>query len=230
MHFPPMLRFRSMASASTWSLERLDALAEEVKAEIMRDLNPDSVIVSNVADDGTSEQSAREDTDTKDDRKDDLSAADGMLPDTNASDFRIGEGQSTLGGASALERDTSESMPAQSHGIGKPSVIHGDEGEIIHGEASASLHAEAQGSSHTVDWDPCVIRHHAMRALASVNTVLFERHGYRACNRYGSPSDSQMSSVMEGGVGSSAALSILYLEVCSRIGLDMAARPLEDGR
>jgi hypothetical protein len=33
-----------MASASTWSLERLDALAAEVKSEIMRDLNPEGLI------------------------------------------------------------------------------------------------------------------------------------------------------------------------------------------
>ena len=35
---------------------------------------------------------------------------------------------------------------------------------------------------------------------------------------------------MESGVGCSAALSILYLEVCRRLGLDMAAKPLEEGR
>jgi hypothetical protein len=42
--------------------------------------------------------------------------------------------------------------------------------------------------------------------------------------------DCRMSSVMERGVGSSAALSILYTEICARIGLEMAARPLEEGR
>lgn len=43
-------------------------------------------------------------------------------------------------------------------------------------------------------------------------------------------SDSQLSSVMELGMGGSAALSVLYMEVCARLGMHLAARPLEDGR
>lgn len=68
------------------------------------------------------------------------------------------------------------------------------------------------------------------QTISAVNTVLFERHGYRASNRWGMPRDSSLSSVMETGVGCSAALSILYMEVCSRLGLPLCARPLEDGR
>ncbi|KAG2501503.1 hypothetical protein HYH03_000011 [Edaphochlamys debaryana] len=69
-----------------------------------------------------------------------------------------------------------------------------------------------------------------VQTLAAVNTVLFDRHGYLPCNRYGVPSDHQLAAVLEGGVGASAALSILYLEVCERLGFPLAARPLEDGR
>lgn len=35
---------------------------------------------------------------------------------------------------------------------------------------------------------------------------------------------------MESGVGCSAALSLLYMEVCARLGVSMAAKPLERGR
>ena len=42
--------------------------------------------------------------------------------------------------------------------------------------------------------------------------------------------DSQLSAVLERGTGGSAALAILYMEVCERMGLRMAAQPLEGGR
>ena len=48
-----------MASASTWSLERLAALAAEVKAEIMRDLNPGS-LNANALDEGKPEEAGPE--------------------------------------------------------------------------------------------------------------------------------------------------------------------------
>lgn len=42
--------------------------------------------------------------------------------------------------------------------------------------------------------------------------------------------DSQMSSVLETGLGCSPALSIMYLQVAERLGLEMDAQPLEEGR
>jgi hypothetical protein len=118
-----------------------------------------------------------------------------------------------------------------------------------------------------------------LAALTSVNAVLFERHGYAACNRWGGArcaaaaagplaagprlpwgcgsapgrqsaalppaappfaaltqpaparprSDSQLSSVLERGSGSAVALCILYTSVCARAGLDLHARVLRDG-
>jgi hypothetical protein len=52
-----------------------------------------------------------------------------------------------------------------------------------------------------------------MQVLSAVNSVLFGRQGYAACNRYGTPSDSQLATVLESGPGSCAALTVLYLEV-----------------
>ncbi|BDA45434.1 probable UPF0162 protein XF_1494 at C-terminar half [Coccomyxa sp. Obi] len=69
-----------------------------------------------------------------------------------------------------------------------------------------------------------------VQALAAVNDVLFDRHGYRRMDHHGDPKDSQLSAVLERGTGGSAALAILYMEVCERMGLRMAAQPLEGGR
>eukprot|EP00798_Chlamydomonas_sp_ICE-L_P006891 gene6891-30867_t len=70
---------------------------------------------------------------------------------------------------------------------------------------------------------------HPVEAIEALNVVLFEKHGYRACNRYGNPRDSHFSSVLETGVGCSASLSLLYLEICKRLGIPMSAQALEDG-
>ena len=42
--------------------------------------------------------------------------------------------------------------------------------------------------------------------------------------------DSQLSQVLERGSGNAVALAILYMEVCARVGLAMAARLLDGGR
>lgn len=57
-------------------------------------------------------------------------------------------------------------------------------------------------------------QHFPMQVLTAVNSVLFGRHGYSACNRYGTATDSHLSAVLESGPGSCAALTVLYLEVC----------------
>ncbi len=41
-------------------------------------------------------------------------------------------------------------------------------------------------------------------------------------------SDARLSSVLEGGRGSCVALSLLYLAVCARLGLELAVRVLRD--
>ncbi|WIA13413.1 hypothetical protein OEZ85_006993 [Tetradesmus obliquus] len=69
-----------------------------------------------------------------------------------------------------------------------------------------------------------------MQVLGAVNSVLFGRQGYAACNRYGTPSDSQLATVLESGPGSCAALTVLYLEVCSRLDLPLGFKVLEGGR
>jgi hypothetical protein len=48
--------------------------------------------------------------------------------------------------------------------------------------------------------------------------------------RYGIPYFAQLSAVMEYGFGNSIALSILYGEVCARLGLHLNGRAVEEGR
>ncbi|EFJ46581.1 hypothetical protein VOLCADRAFT_93041 [Volvox carteri f. nagariensis] len=96
-------------------------------------------------------------------------------------------------------------------------------------EGAGVVAAMAPGAAES-ETRQALYRRYPVQTLAAVNTVLFDRHGYMPCNRYGVPSDHQLSSVLERGVGASAALSILYLEVCDRLGFPLAARPLEDGR
>lgn len=42
--------------------------------------------------------------------------------------------------------------------------------------------------------------------------------------------DSQLSSVLERGTGNPASMAILYMMLCRRTGLRMAAKPLDGGR
>ncbi|KAF8058126.1 hypothetical protein HT031_005786 [Scenedesmus sp. PABB004] len=67
-------------------------------------------------------------------------------------------------------------------------------------------------------------------AVLSALDAVLARHGYAACARHGAPLDSQLSSVLEGGRGSCAALPILHLEVCARVGLAMGFKVLDGGR
>lgn len=76
--------------------------------------------------------------------------------------------------------------------------------------------AASSNSSHSLRAGPAVqnfAQQYPMQALTAVNSVLFGRHGYSACNRYGTASDSHLSAVLESGPGSCAALTVLYVEV-----------------
>lgn len=74
----------------------------------------------------------------------------------------------------------------------------------------------------------CFVSHAA--ALQAVNQVLFERHGYRRQQAHGDPRNSLLSHVLESGLGSPAAMAVLFQEVCRRSGLDLLPVALEGGR
>ncbi|KAG1681119.1 hypothetical protein FOA52_015561 [Chlamydomonas sp. UWO 241] len=102
--------------------------------------------------------------------------------------------------------------------------------EVTTDDGDSSGSSSGLVSGRASSWSATLVGARTLQVLTAVNTVLFERHGYAACNRYGMPCDAQLSNVMESGKGGSAALSILYLEVCARLGLTMLAKPLEGGR
>jgi hypothetical protein len=80
--------------------------------------------------------------------------------------------------------------------------------------SSSSSGSVAQQTSKAATARPRVLsQKYPMQVLGAVNSVLFGRQGYAACNRYGTPSDSQLATVLESGPGSCAALTVLYLEV-----------------
>jgi hypothetical protein len=58
-----------------------------------------------------------------------------------------------------------------------------------------------------------LVRSYPTHLLNSLNEVLFGQQGYTKMQRHGDPRDSLLSSVLERGNGSPAALAILYREV-----------------
>ena len=58
-----------------------------------------------------------------------------------------------------------------------------------------------------------LVRAYPTQLLGAVNDVVFGQHGYTKMQRHGDPRDSLLSSVLERGQGSPAALAILYREV-----------------
>ncbi|KAK9821466.1 hypothetical protein WJX81_006037 [Elliptochloris bilobata] len=65
--------------------------------------------------------------------------------------------------------------------------------------------------------------------VAAVSGVL-HRHGYRRMGEHGDPRDSRLSQVLERGSGCPAALAVLHMELCRRLGLPLAAAILDEGR
>eukprot|EP00878_Enallax_costatus_P017633 GHUV01018527.1.p1 GENE.GHUV01018527.1~~GHUV01018527.1.p1 ORF type:complete len:426 (+),score=190.14 GHUV01018527.1:1236-2513(+) len=162
---------RTSATASTWSLARLDALAAEV-VDTLTAQNPQ------------------------------LAAEDSHTP------------------ASAF-RDLSNPSRAAFK------AIEGSPARAATANATSELSAQPFRASTAVQ---DYAQHFPMQVLTAVNSVLFGRHGYSACNRYGTATDSHLSAVLESGPGSCAALTVLYLEVCSRLGLSLGFKVLDEGR
>ena len=192
-------------------MERLDALAAEVQAELLRDADPPPTVPAEMPAAVGESEATGSDADVHADSEAD--SPEGMPGSAN-------DGGVKMAGSDAGAGADMETIARSSSQVGaSTSAVH------------TAVHTSYTPSTGGCGWGPELIQKMgAMRVLVAVNAVLFDRHGYRPCNRYGVARDSQMSSVMERGVGSSAALSILYMEVCDRVGLPMAARGLEEGR
>jgi hypothetical protein len=72
------------------------------------------------------------------------------------------------------------------------------------------------------------MRRFPARALEAVSEVLFQRHGYKACGRYGHARDALLSAVLERGEGTCSVLTLVYSEVSRRAGLPVCVRPLNE--
>jgi len=92
-----------------------------------------------------------------------------------------------------------------------------------------SAEEEARLAGLTADDLAALMAKWPVQAVNSVNVVLFERHGYRAANRFGFAADSRLPAVLEDGSAAPAALCLLYVETCRRAGLPMEARAVEGG-
>lgn len=86
-------------------------------------------------------------------------------------------------------------------------------------ERLQSLAAEARGL--------CPATPSAMQVIDAVNTVLYDRHGYRCRDIVGDPRHTLLNRVMETGLGTSASLAILYMDLCHRLGMHMTAAVLD---
>ncbi|KAL6758288.1 hypothetical protein V8C86DRAFT_2599071 [Haematococcus lacustris] len=123
----PDSRFRSMASASTWSLERLDALAAEVQALLLNQRLTQPPATAPLSSTSSPEASGEAELAPH-------AAAGGTGRGTSADD-----------------------------GLGD------------------------SGVRQQLRLDPSLLQTSPLLVLDALNTVLFERHGYQACGRFGNP-------------------------------------------
>ncbi|GAB4815795.1 hypothetical protein N2152v2_002841 [Parachlorella kessleri] len=98
----------------------------------------------------------------------------------------------------------------------------------VAGDLQAASNAGAPDSG-LLDLHLALVRAYPTQLLGAVNDVVFGQQGYAKMQRHGDPRDSLLSSVLERGRGSPAALAIMYREVCARLGLPMHAAVLEGG-
>lgn len=220
-----MCRPRSMASASTWSLERLDALAAEVAVLLDQQEQHGQGGLEGEQEEGSAAAGGAS-----------SNPAGQALPQLGAAGEPAAAQADGMGLAAKLGMDASSSsatgaaehgasgQPQGAAGAGAPPGQRGYDGEgdadgsmwdDSLGPHSASSHMPADAETDTdtgqgpgavgvtgdalAGKEPCAVRaqysrprlaEYASRVqpvelLTAVNTVLFERHGYKACNRYG---------------------------------------------
>ncbi|KAL0033580.1 hypothetical protein WJX79_004697 [Trebouxia sp. C0005] len=172
---------RHVGTASSWSLSRLDSLAEEVKSCFMAQHTslPD-------------------------------------LPPAPSSNPHI---------RPSIAHQSDPTQIFTRNGDHAPSTQFAAGGRFV-ASRLVSLLRSLLGSSPVVPPS----KEYPMQTFAAINMVLFERHGYQRMQIHGNPRDAQLSSVLDNGGGTPAALAVLYMEVARRLGISMVAQPLEGGR
>lgn len=184
-------RLRSLASASTWSLERLDALAAEVASHLVLTLGASSG--------GTPAAAAGDDTAAA--GQPDWSAGNGEQH--SSSSYR--SAAAAAAAAAALGADFGCGSDGEDSGDGyefdqKPSGLTQAVFESVAADAVAEQEVRRQrqaklkpsGRGQRPDVRQMLKNipgppPSPLQLISALNTVLFERHGYGPCNRYGDP-------------------------------------------
>ncbi|DBB00582.1 TPA: hypothetical protein ACH3X3_002277 [Trebouxia sp. C0006] len=238
---------REVGTASSWSLSRLDSLAEEVKACFLAqhtslpDLPPAPSSSPHIHPSNTQQSdSTQTSTRTRNHAPNTQVAAGGLFVASRlVSLLRSLLGSSPVippsevsDAATLADRQASHSSASTS----RPPMNISSTSQARHADRQPAAVPET-GQQHTSGQSPVADRpvaiamqEYPMQTFAAINTVLFERHGYQRMQIHGNPRDAQLSSVLDNGGGTPAALAVLYMEVARRLGIPMVAKPLEGGR
>ncbi|KIZ02112.1 hypothetical protein MNEG_5847 [Monoraphidium neglectum] len=247
---------RSSGGAATWSLSRLDALADDALRHFAARHGPSAHPAAAPAGGPDSpdglDRTPRAPAPPSTQRVQPVRAwlpgpgGAGALRDLGA---RLQSGLAALLRPAAPTRVNASGAAAASEALGAAAAGNAAAGGA-RGRRDGPRPAAAVGGDGGSGADAlALVRRYPLAALGSVNAVLFQQQGYTACNRWGDPSpdpcnpvitlllrapprrpgsDAQLSSVLERGAGGCVALCILYSAVCARLGLELAVRVLVD--
>jgi hypothetical protein len=196
---------RSLASSSTWSLERLDALAAEISAYFKHSVVPGLLAASGRRDsilqslEGSSSQPASRRSNAPGASTPSLSSAAHLnfasdeLPPT-IDDAVWAEVSKALPrdhiphGASAFASSSPSSsaapaVPGQQQDLEQQQDEQQDEQQQGASPAGASTHIDQLVASLSEQQVQKLMQQYPVQALSAVNSVMFDRHGYKAGNR-----------------------------------------------
>ena len=98
----------------------------------------------------------------------------------------------------------------------------------MHSDVTSSNDALETSSTSKVPLT--MVEKYPILLISCINDVLFHHHGYERMRSHGNPRDSSFASVLEYGRGSPGSLAVLYMAVSERVGMKLAAKPLDNGR
>ena len=215
---------RTSGGAATWSLSRLDALADAA----LRHFAAHWAATASEGDDGSGSGGGSG-----------LGAGSSRtLPLLPLTADRLAAWLQD--GAAAVQRAIEAAATAAAGAVNSvgsaSSAARSSSSSSNGGSASGAAATSSSSSSSSANPPPplsradaaALARQYPAAALASVSAVVFEQHGYRACNRWFEAADARLSSVLEAGRGSCVALCLVYAAVAARLGLDLALRVLRD--
>eukprot|EP00983_Pelagomonas_calceolata_P095657 1158036-Pelagomonas_calceolata.AAC.2 len=172
----------SHASASTWSLERLDALAAEIKDLVMASVKDweqqsfaaSSAKLANASHAGTGAGAAPYEWDARD-----AAAA------AAAAGGAVGGTATSVSAASKVNASASTSSATEEAGAQASSVDTGRTAASLDQYRSGSPTTASSAPSDFLQLPPGLFKAFPGQVVSAINEVLYERHGYAPCNRWG---------------------------------------------